>query len=158
MRSYFTSTKSSLARGGSQLISNTLIPLISVNQSLPNALESNKALKASSQNRGFELHKTQQDFSIGMQEMHRNMFIGKWIGGYGQQEQKEEPLDIDISDIEFEGEEMGWGGMTRPGSNWDREFSDEEGMNENTGISDNEHTDSDDDHHGGEMMPIPRLF
>jgi len=91
--------------------------------------------------------------------MHRNMFIGKWIGGYGKQEQKEEPLDIDISDIEFEGEEMGWGGMTRPGSNkWDREFSDEEGMNENTGISDNEHTDDDDDHHGGEMMHIPRLF
>ena len=71
--------------------------------------------------------------------MHRNMFIGKWIGGYGRQEKKEDPVEMDISDIEFEGEEMnGWGGMTRPGSNWDREVSEEESMHENTGISDQE--------------------
>jgi hypothetical protein len=56
MRHYFTQTKSSLSRGGSQLISKSILPFISLNQTIPNALESSNVLKASGlKSTGFEL-------------------------------------------------------------------------------------------------------
>jgi len=62
-----------------------------------------------------------------------------------------------LSDIEFEQEELGWGGITRPGANKE-EFEAEHGHVDDWQEMDSDMTDSDDDDHGGHMMPIPRLF
>jgi hypothetical protein len=48
--------------------------------------------------------------------------------------------------------------MTRPGTNtFDKEFSEEEPMGDEWDQTEDDRSD-DDDYHGGEMMPIPRLF
>ena len=156
MRHYFTSTQSSLARGGSKLLSKSLIPFMNGQSNLPSTLMNHADLSVNSRKQiGSQLN--QQNEVLG-KEMHRNMFLGKWMGGYGRQEKKEEKVEIDISDIEFEGEELGWGGMTRPGTNsFDKEFSEEEPMGDEWDQTEDDRSD-DDDYHGGEMMPIPRLF
>lgn len=85
---------------------------------------------------------------------HKHEFLGRWFGRNNEPEHDEKiDIDVDASDVEFSGEENGWGGVTTRG----REISDEEFPHEAGYFSDQDGSDDDDDH-GGHMMPIPRLF
>lgn len=94
-------------------------------------------------------------------EMQRQQNFLGWLGRKrGQKAPSSEKVEIDVSDIEFEEEDLGWGGITRPGSHPDlspEEFPEEEAMGTTDWESDSEDNDDDDDH-GGHMMPLPRLF
>ena len=85
-------------------------------------------------------------------------FLGNWLGRKAQNKtpKTEDTIEIDISDIEFGDQDVGWGGITRPGNHPQlsgEEFTEEEGMEDEW-----ENSDDDDDDHGGHMMPLPRLF
>lgn len=83
--------------------------------------------------------------------LHRTNFLGKWMPGWNAPTPKDDPVELDISDIEFEGEDFGWGGMTRPGARSsisDEEFKPEEAMGDEWDSDREDNTDDDDDHGG----------
>lgn len=86
-------------------------------------------------------------------------FLGSLFGRKQQRSPKdEEKVEIDVSDLEFEDEDLGWGGITRPGGEQHlsgEEFPEEEAMGTDW---ESDHDNDDDDDHGGHMMPLPRLF
>ena len=60
-------------------------------------------------------------------ENTKQQFLGGWFRKQNEPKH-DEKIEVDLSDIEFEKEDLGWGGVTRPrGFPTDEEFQKEEG-------------------------------
>ena len=93
-----------------------------------------------------------------VRDSHKQQFLGRWLGGTNNAPKKEAKIELDLSDLEFEPEEQGWGGITRPGEHRAGEGFPQERGHVDEWDEEMTTSDEDDDEHGGHMMPIPRLF
>lgn len=164
MRHYFTknaqhTTKSLTSKfclKGSMMITGTIhTPLSAMKPTVRQfGVSQNQSLTENKPYEIYEISKTLTEIQ------KRQQFLGGWLGRKDSPK-KEKAVDLDLSDIEFDDEDAGWGGITRPGAHPQQlggeEFPKEQAMEDEWDQTDFEDDDDDDDH-GGQMMPLPRLF